>query len=402
MSIQASAPPFITRVKIRNYKSIAACDLELSRFQFLVGPNGTGKSNFLDAIHFVSEALDTTLEHALHRRGGINEVRRRSRGHPTHFSIQLNFNTTAGHVGHYAFRIGSAKEGLFEVQYEKFSFLGQNGLGGHHFTVDNGRVVESSLDVLPPYSKDRLYLFAVSGFEAIRPVYDALVRMEFFNLNPGVIRELQPADAGEKLKQDGRNLANIYGRLPKASRDRVVQYLASLVPGISEVRHEQIAGNETLRFYQAVRGDKNNWKFYARSMSDGTLRALALLVAILQERKEAKNPSLIGIEEPEIALHPAGAAILMDALLEASSQRQILATSHSPDILDSELLTADNLIAVESIEGVTHLGPIDEVGREALRRRLFTPGELLRLNQLAPERTVSPDANESQLGMFKF
>ena len=53
-----ATPPFLTRVRIKNYKSIKACDVELGSLAFLVGPNGSGKSNFLDALRFVAEALD--------------------------------------------------------------------------------------------------------------------------------------------------------------------------------------------------------------------------------------------------------------------------------------------------------------------------------------------------------
>src|SRR5688500_6467134 len=82
---------FISRVVLKNYKSIAACDVRLGPLTFLVGPNGSGKSNFLDALRFVADALSTFLDHAIRERGGINEVRRRSSGHPTHFGIRLEF-----------------------------------------------------------------------------------------------------------------------------------------------------------------------------------------------------------------------------------------------------------------------------------------------------------------------
>jgi len=59
----------VRRVRLRNYKSIAACDVRLGPFTALVGPNGSGKSNFLDALRFVRDALDTNLEHALRERG---------------------------------------------------------------------------------------------------------------------------------------------------------------------------------------------------------------------------------------------------------------------------------------------------------------------------------------------
>ena len=106
-------PCFITRVILRNYKSIAAVDVSLSRQIWLVGPNGSGKSNFLDSLRFVADALNHTLDHALRDRGGINDVRRRSSGHPTHFSIKLFFQDDKNGSGSYYFRIGSRRQGGF-------------------------------------------------------------------------------------------------------------------------------------------------------------------------------------------------------------------------------------------------------------------------------------------------
>ena len=86
-----SSTIFLSRVVLRNYKSIAACDVALGPLTFLVGANGSGKSNFLDALHLVRDALTGSLDNAISERGGLNEVRRRSAGHPTHFGIRLEF-----------------------------------------------------------------------------------------------------------------------------------------------------------------------------------------------------------------------------------------------------------------------------------------------------------------------
>ncbi len=56
-------PRLVTRIALRNYKSIAACDVQLAPLSFLVGPNGSGKSNFLHALRFVAEALRFSLDH---------------------------------------------------------------------------------------------------------------------------------------------------------------------------------------------------------------------------------------------------------------------------------------------------------------------------------------------------
>lgn len=61
---------FLKKLSIRNYKSIAECDVELGSLTLLVGRNGSGKSNFLDALRFVSESLETSVDHAIRSRGG--------------------------------------------------------------------------------------------------------------------------------------------------------------------------------------------------------------------------------------------------------------------------------------------------------------------------------------------
>ena len=81
--------PRISRIQVRNYKSLAQVDVILERLTVLIGPNGSGKSNFIDALAFVQECLAESIELAFKNRGGICAVRRRSGGHPTHVGIRL-------------------------------------------------------------------------------------------------------------------------------------------------------------------------------------------------------------------------------------------------------------------------------------------------------------------------
>ncbi|HMV66272.1 MAG TPA: AAA family ATPase, partial [Myxococcota bacterium] len=108
-------PPFLKRCQIRNFRSIAGCDVRLQPLTLLVGPNGAGKSNLLDALRLVADSLQTTLEHALRERGGVEEVRRRSNGHPTHFQIGLELDLVPGS---FAFEVGAVK-GAFRVTREE-------------------------------------------------------------------------------------------------------------------------------------------------------------------------------------------------------------------------------------------------------------------------------------------
>src|SRR5262249_43594239 len=137
-------------------------------------------------------------------------------------------------------------------------------------------------------------------------------------------------------------------------------------------------------FTQEPPGGGRQTEFWAQSMSDGTLRALGVLVAAFQPGGSVR-PTLIGIEEPEIAVHPAAAAVLREALAEASESRQVVVRSHSPDLLDDPAIVPDALLAVRADGGSTVVGKLDAAGRMALQERLYTAGELLRLDQLTPD-----------------
>ena len=395
---------FITRVKLKNYKSIASCDVALRSLTFLVGPNGSGKSNFLDALRLVTDGLRFSLDHAMRERGGVKEVRRRSAGHPTHFEIDLFFRLPAGQEGRYRFKIGAPALGEYEVQSESLEVDTTESLGRCFYQVQRGDVVESSVAAPPAASPDRLYLVNVSGLKEFRPVYDALSRMGFYNLNPDSIRDLQDPDSGDLLARDGSNLAAVYKRLERDDRARVArieEYLARVVPGVSGVDARSLGPKETLEFRQAVTGAANPWRFPATSVSDGTLRALGVLVALFQfSNGQRKGASLVGIEEPEAALHPAAAGVLLGALREASETTQVLVTSHSPDLLDDESIETSSLLAVAANAGATQIAPIDPTGRGALRDRLYTAGELLRLDQLRPDPKLVDNAQYAQSTLF--
>ncbi len=109
---------------------------------------------------------------------------------------------------------------------------------------------------------------------------------------------------------------------------------------------------------------------------------------------------VVGIEEPETALHPGAAAILRSALLEASRHTQVIVTSHSPDLLDDKDIEPESIISVTSREGETILGPVDEASRTSIRDHLFTAGELLRLNQISTDEEEHKNSVDQKLFAF--
>ena len=389
----------ITRVVLRNYKSIAACDVAPGGLVFLVGPNGAGKSNFLDALCFVSDSLAYSMQHAVRDRGGINEVRRRSGGHPTHFAIRIDFDLGES-SGNYGFLIGARPGEGFVVEREECLVRAPEERL-HFYSARGGRVVRSTISAPPAAAQDRLYLVNVSGFDAFRPVYDALSEMGFYSLRPDAMRDLQPLDGGELLRRDGGNVASVVAALSSGSPERkrrIDSYLARMVPGIDRVDRRIVGPREALEFRRTVRGAKHSWRFSPNNVSDGTLRALGALVAAFQGSGTSVQ-RLVGIEEPEIALHPLAAGVLVDALREAAETTQILVTSHSVEMLSNPDIADPSILAVRLEQGESRIGPLDEAGRSALQRRLRTVGELLRMDQVNPDPDQS-NLNQQQLDIF--
>lgn len=391
---------FLTRVVLKNYKSIGYCDVRLGALTCLVGPNGSGKSNFLDSLRLVRDSLEGSLDNAINERGGLNEVRRRSSGHPTHFGIRLEFSLKDRRQGYYAFNIGSLPGRSYEVQTEECVI---SGVGrGPFFRIDRGVLRDSSEATFPSVTADRLALVAASGLTVFRPVFDALTAMGFYNLNPKVMRELQKPQEGRLLKPAGENIASVIGHLKRVAPDQlsiVQEYLQTVAPMVHGVERKQIGPMETIEFRQDMVGANYPWRFLAQNMSDGTLRALGVLAALYQGNRDYA-PTLVGIEEPETALHPAASAALREALTRASLQTQVIVTSHSPDLLDDRNFPDDTLLSVVSEKGETRMAPLDAASRDAMRKHLFSAGELLRLNQLQPDQAILAAQMQNQQELF--
>jgi predicted ATPase len=125
-------------------------------------------------------------------------------------------------------------------------------------------------------------------------------------------------------------------------------------------------------------------------MSDGTLRALGVLTAVFQR---ARVPLvLVGIEEPEIALHPGAAAVLRECLVVASRHRQVVVTSHSPELLDAREWKADQLRAVQMVAAVAMPILVERLVTERLgvpSVTILRPSHRMKRHQMVKEEHLS-------------
>jgi predicted ATPase len=380
--------PFLRNVKLRDYKSIGDSSIGLGPLTVLVGRNGSGKSNFIDALRFISDSLQTSIDHAIRSRGVIHGLSRRGIADPV-FYITVSVFLPGDQRAIYSIAVGSQRNGDFEIASERLLLRSASGEPLGHYHVFDGKVADASINQPPAAQRDRLYLVSASGFPEFRPVYDALSAMRFYDFNVDVMRKPQAPDVGRWLRSDGSNVASVVARLSREQPEsllRIKQYLCAIVPGIKSIERVPQGSFETLGFTQKGSSSSGTQEFLSSSMSDGTLRALGSLIAVAQLAGQGPQVSLVGIEEPETALHPAATAALMDGLREATEHTQVIITSHSPDLLDQMDLETDTLLAVALQDGVTRIAPIDKASRSVIRDHLYTPGELLRMDQLEPDR----------------
>jgi predicted ATPase len=365
----------ITRVVLENYKSIAFCDVKLGPLSILVGPNGAGKSNFLDALRFLSELMNGPVETAFQNREGFSNVLRRGLSSTDHLGLRVEFVTSEGIAGLYSVRFAPRESTDYIMEREALA------LGG--FRVD------ATVEVAAP---------SMARAPKLAPAVRLLSGCRFYYLVPNSFRQPIPSNRERVLFRDGANLANVVHHISRTNRivfDRITQYLKAIYPALQAVESTEAGTYRVLQFRESEE------IFHPLQVSDGTMRSLAVLVALFQRMAGAENVSLIGLEEPETALHPAAAGVLFDAMHEASTSVQVIATTHSADLLDKKEIDTDAILSVELVDGTTRIGHLDHTGRQALKQELYTPGELMRMNYLRPEPSKMPDDSEIETLLFE-
>ena len=75
MPTKTTKPLRFTRVRLENWRNFGRVDVELADRVFLVGPNASGKSNFLDAFRFLHDIASSGLQSAVRSRRDISRLR---------------------------------------------------------------------------------------------------------------------------------------------------------------------------------------------------------------------------------------------------------------------------------------------------------------------------------------
>ena len=376
--------PRFLRLHLTNFLSYRSVALDFANFVALVGPNASGKSNAVAAIKLLREIPFHGLPTAIARRGGFDQLRHRSSGRPYNPALRVEFQYPNSDLSFYELSLSTQAGKRYTVKRERgivnfgtihASFSNTHGRFTWH-EIDSTGDISSSEERTPGFRRVPPGQSAITAAGSLGTylVSEVLQSMQAVEINPNRVGDLQEPSSTREFEPDGSNVASIFESFEPAQRAELVDELSAIVPGIERIEVRRLADKVTLAFFQETENGVR--EFLAKQMSDGTLRAFGILVATLQSRR----PSLLVIEEPEIAIHLGAMRTLVDILRQQSEVSQVLITTHSADIIDA--LDIDALRVVWSESGSSHISRVAAHTRDPVRKGLITPGELLRSDSL--------------------
>lgn len=407
----------LTRLKVNGFKNLVDTEMRFGPFTCIAGYNGVGKSNVFDAIRFLSLLADHTFVDAARQvRGGGDLVslftawgdrRMRfecdvvvpSRGKDdfhqpaeashTHLTYVLELELVGEKAGPARIELkheeltyipyGNAKERLgFESSKEwlESAIRKSHRRAGYIETmkVEGQRRIRLSADKMRDEDKSkrgggkptdflastlpRSVLSAASHAEEARTA--VLVRAEMrswrvLQLEPSSLRVPDELHAPASLTVEGKHLPATLNRLASGpDGDRLLADISNrLAQLVNDVRDVRIVRDDTRRAFQLVLTNTSGQEFPAASLSDGTLRFVAL--SVLERDREASG--LFCLEEPENGIHPERMGAMMRLLADMATNlqeavdddnplQQVIISSHSPIVVahtrPEDLLFADH------------------------------------------------------------
>ncbi len=378
--------PVIRKLIIQGFRSFRSEVVEFDNPTVLLGQNGSGKSNLIDALAFLSEAMRTPLPEVFARRGGGQRVcygaaRLGRPGTSLTLGIGADFGGIDDKVdtAHYAIEIAAMRydRTSYRVEREQCVIHERNGRRNFFERIRNQPFRSSVGGLEPQFTDESLALPLMGADQRFAGVFEVLAGIQAYSINPAKLREWQVPDAGWFLRSDGGNAASVLQAIEDHDRDdlqRICELLEAIVPAVKQVRVKDYGAKLAIEFVQRWDDGPVSLTLDASSMSDGTLRALGLLAAVYQR----SDPPLIAIEEPEATIHPGALGVILDVLSFASERTQLIVTTHYPEVLDAEWLEDRNIRIVTWEKGETRVAPLSVWSREALREHLMSAGELFR------------------------
>lgn len=352
----------ISHIELTNWKNFRQADVELGNRVFLIGPNASGKSNFLDALLFLRDIARDGLGKAVASRGGMGHIRCLAARGVSEVCLRVTLDGRWKYELVLSRQRKSAKKHLplvvAELVYHDGTMILQRP--DEEDKTDDERLTQTALEQV---SANKDFREVVNFFESI--VYRHIV--------PQAVRDPKGFSSGPIADDPfGRDIVlqiwNTPSKLRQGRLKKLNEALQLAVPNLDNlsVEMDQTSGQPHLTaIYKHWR--PNGAYQDEASFSDGTLRLLALLWSFL----EPGGPLLL--EEPELSLHEEvvqGLASLFYHLTRGKNRRQLFISTHSHTLLSDKGIGANETIWLYPTENGTELKRPDEQDRQMLSEGL--------------------------------
>ncbi|WP_437292724.1 AAA family ATPase [Sorangium sp. So ce426] len=405
----------IQQVSFTNFKSLRRVDAHLGRFMVIVGPNGSGKTSILDGLHYLAQATRTPLARIMHGAFAPSNLKSRGTAGPMKLAAAGSFHDVNAEVGivveweddvngdarwhgTVARRWGDAveetsetKEGALPVrpidQQQKRQRARKNALRAHalpemaELASELGSARKLRLDILalaaPSYSEEEAPRLATDGSDLASVLADAATR------TPEAFQSIQEA-ACRVIP----TLERIRTRRAKVQRQEYQKIRIDRAEAVERSVERDYWGQ------QLVLDFKGAPDVPAPLASEGTLLVIGLLTALWMDPK----PRLLLLDDIDKALHPRAQEELVSQIqkiLEMTPDLQIIATSHSPYLLD-HFAAQDVLLTALLPDGSTACAPLADHPDFDRWKNTTRPGEFWSFvgEDWVAQRASAPQAHE--------
>jgi predicted ATPase len=312
-------------IRIAGWKSIRNIEprLELGPINVLIGANGSGKSNFVSFFKMISEMANERLQVYIGQSGGANSVAHLGLKMTPRIEVELEFKTETEFCHYKFYLVHAASDSLIFDEERLIPVVS----GPKAIWISTGGHRESHLRQQ-----------ANQGDQNAQEVRNTLEQCRIFHFHDtsatAKIRSSGYIEANQHLYSDGGNLAAML-YLYQHTKPTIYSRIRSTVRKIMPLFEDFVLEPQRLN-------PKNillNWKqtgseylFGPHQLSDGTLRAMALITLFLQP--EADLPAVLILDEPELGLHPHAIDIITGLIRAASFKTQVILTTQSTTFLD--------------------------------------------------------------------
>ena len=382
-------------VRIQHYKSLNDVTVHLHPgVTVIVGPNGVGKSNFVDVFRFLHDAVASNLDDAIRKREGIVRLLQYYKTRPSDIYLNFTFKDDREEFEYYL-RLGGKGNGDWYIVRESLSplepaepieygmryvresseklIVDQDEIEGfpeHRLAL--GMLLRQIQDPQPEKNDFRLRSIPL-GFRIIREVS----HWSHCTIYPNILKKPANPDRSQSaLEESGENWATVIKSAKPAVMERIYEAMQAVLPDFRHVKVETVGSYLIPRFFFA--SGEETIAFDPIQLSDGTLRLFGILLAAYQQPR----PRLLVIEEPEQTVYPGALAVLADVFSEISETTQVIITTHSPHLISH--FTPDQIRVAYLQNGLTQIANIHPHQMEAIHEGLMSLGEFMATEGLQP------------------